>query len=391
MSSEWVVRHLGELAHFENRKRVPLSSTERAQRSGPYPYWGANGVLDHVDGYLFDGTRILVGEDGTVRRPGGGPVVHWVAGKFWVNNHAHVLWTDEDLVDPRWLYYALTAANVDSFITGAVQPKLSMGMLKRVPILVPSFGEQRTISAVLGALDDKIDSNRRLASLLEETAATLFRGRFVDFVGATDLIDSEAGRIPSHWRVAFLSDVAEITMGQSPPSTTYTDEEAEGLPLVQGAADFGSLTVAPARFCTAPTRTAPAGSVLMTVRAPVGRLNLTPVDVCIGRGVAALQSEWPSYLWLVLSFMDWRSDEAGTIFPAVTKQQVHSKRIAVPPSRELREFEAEVGPLLELRTSLSQESLVLAAIRDNLLPALVSGRLRLDQSSLRQAPAGVAQ
>lgn len=134
---------LADIAEFHNRRRVPLSSRERETRHGKVPYYGAAGRLDFVDESLFDEALVLVGEDGSVVNDDGSPVVQYIWGPSWVNNHAHVL-TGASLATET-LHCALNRANVAHLVTGAVQPKISMGNLKRLEICLP---------ADIGAMDD---------------------------------------------------------------------------------------------------------------------------------------------------------------------------------------------------------------------------------------------
>jgi type I restriction enzyme, S subunit len=133
----WEVKQFKDAANFYNSKRVPLSSREREQRKGSYRYFGATSVMDYVDNYLFDGTYVLVGEDGSVITEKGFPFLQYVWGKFWVNNHAHVLqgkngWPTEAI------YLILAQSNIQHLVTGAVQPKLSMGNLSALKFASPS-------------------------------------------------------------------------------------------------------------------------------------------------------------------------------------------------------------------------------------------------------------
>jgi len=135
----WRSGSLDECVSFENSSRVPLSSAERSKRKGPFPYYGAAGPIDSVDDFLFDGEYVLVGEDGSVIDPKGKPVIQHVWGRFWVSNHAHVLkpkngWSVEAILN------LLGAVEIVPFVTGAVQPKLSMTNLRRVPVVIPTPG-----------------------------------------------------------------------------------------------------------------------------------------------------------------------------------------------------------------------------------------------------------
>jgi type I restriction enzyme S subunit len=132
----WERKTLGEIAENFDRLRVPLSVFERDIRPGIYPYHGAAGILDHIDGYLFDGRFLLVGEDGTVQTPAGTPMLQLVEGKFWVSNHAHVL--SGRVVSTEFLWCSLALYQIGGHVTGVAQPKLTQGNLNRVPILVPT-------------------------------------------------------------------------------------------------------------------------------------------------------------------------------------------------------------------------------------------------------------
>lgn len=141
-----------------NRKRVPLSARQRAERPGKYPYFGAQGVIDHIDDYLFDGTYLLIAEDGenlNLRRKN---IAQMVSGKFWVNNHAHVIQTNA-LCDLKYLYYWLNTADLSGYITGSAQPKLSLANLGAVKICLPDIDEQRKVVSVIEPIDQKIKIN----------------------------------------------------------------------------------------------------------------------------------------------------------------------------------------------------------------------------------------
>ena len=134
----WAVKALGEVVEIHDKKRIPLNSRQRANRQGPYPYYGAAGVMDYVDDFLFHGIYVLTGEDGSVADDKGHPVVQYVWGQFWVNNHAHVLKGKRGFSEEH-LYLLLRQVNVTPFVTGAVQPKLSQKNLKAIPVVVPDM------------------------------------------------------------------------------------------------------------------------------------------------------------------------------------------------------------------------------------------------------------
>lgn len=134
----WKVGTVKDVIEVHDSKRIPLNGRQRAERQGSYPYYGAAGVMDYVDDYLFDGVYVLIGEDGSVVNDEGYPVVQYVWGQFWVNNHAHVLKTRSG-VSLEHLFLYLKQTNIAPYVTGAVQPKLSQTNLTAIPFLIPSW------------------------------------------------------------------------------------------------------------------------------------------------------------------------------------------------------------------------------------------------------------
>ena len=151
----WEVKALGDVIEFHDSKRIPLNSRQRSERQGPYPYYGAAGIMDYVDDFLFDGVYVLAGEDGSVVDTDGHPIMQYVWGQFWVNNHAHVL-RGRNGIGEEHLYSLLQQVNIMAFVTGAVQPKLSQRNLKAVPIVFPGDPACRAFSTLVGPLFERV-------------------------------------------------------------------------------------------------------------------------------------------------------------------------------------------------------------------------------------------
>ncbi|PZS03115.1 MAG: restriction endonuclease subunit S [Pseudonocardiales bacterium] len=167
---------LGDCAQFHNRERIPLSKAERSAMPGPFPYFGATGVVDTVGRYLFDEVHVLVGEDGSVIQDDGSPVVQMVWGKYWVNNHAHVL--SGVGISDGLLRQALLASNVASLVTGAVQAKLSMGRLKTLHLHLPVDSTVSQVIDLLAAAEREFsDEVVAVASTRDELLPLLMSGR----------------------------------------------------------------------------------------------------------------------------------------------------------------------------------------------------------------------
>ncbi|MER6804607.1 MULTISPECIES: restriction endonuclease subunit S [Streptomyces] len=170
---------LGDLVEFHNRKRVPLSSRQRAEIPGPYPYYGAAGVVDYIRDFIFSGPHLLVGEDGSVITAERKPVTQYVWGDFWVNNHAHVLTGRE--ISTELLTVALQFTDVAALVTGAVQPKLNMRNLMRLEVPLPTEKQTATLDKefceATALIRRRSDESRTLADLRDTLLPQLMSGK----------------------------------------------------------------------------------------------------------------------------------------------------------------------------------------------------------------------
>lgn len=159
MPEDWHSGTVSEIIELHDSKRIPLSSRERANLAKVYPYYGATSVMDYVDRYLFDGIHLLLGEDGTVVDGKGFPILQYVEGKFWVNNHAHII-TGKNGFSVELLYLLFSLTSVQSIVTGAVQPKISQANLNKVSVIIPSDGELKAFDATIQPLFAQIRNLR---------------------------------------------------------------------------------------------------------------------------------------------------------------------------------------------------------------------------------------
>ena len=261
--------------------------------------------------------------------------------------------------------------------------------------------EQCAIAHILSTLDDKLELNRRMNATLEAMARALFRSWFVDFdpvrakmegrdtglpkdiadLFPDRLVDSELGEIPEGWRVGHVEDGFEVIMGQSPPGHTCNDT-GDGLPFFQGRSDFGFRYPKNRKFCTAPNRIAQPWDTIVSVRAPVGDINMAWERCCIGRGVAALRprSGAVSFGYCTAQALQPHMREyehTGRVFGAISRTQLAGLPSQQPAADVIRAFEHLVQPwdqAIRLRTAQGD---TLTVLRDTLLPRLVSGALRV--------------
>ena len=164
-----------ELVELEDSKRVPLNSRDRENRKGPYPYYGATSIMDYVDDYLFDGIRVLLGEDGTVIREDGRPVLQYVWGKYWVNNHAHILKAKADY-SLEAIYIALARTTINHIVTGAVQMKISQKNLSNLELELPSQKSLDYLKDVFSLYRNNVEESKRLECLRDTLLPKLMSG-----------------------------------------------------------------------------------------------------------------------------------------------------------------------------------------------------------------------
>lgn len=291
-------------------------------------------------------------------------------------------------VDSKYLYYLLSQqAFFDYVMSGAKGCKMPRGDKKQImqwPVTLPPLDEQRRIAGILGSLDDKIELNRRINANLEAQAQALFRSWFVDFEPFRDgpFVDSQLGKIPQGWKVGTLSEIADITMGQSPKGSSY-NEEGNGIIFYQGRAEFGNRFPSIRLYTTEPTRIAEINSVLLSVRAPVGDINIAKNTCCIGRGLAAIKSKhgcnsFILYLLQSLKPLLEQYNGEGTVFGCINRKEIEGLSIIIPKESVINEFEEIVEKIDSEIKNLTIEQENLSALRDTLLPKLMAGEIAIE-------------
>ena len=268
---------------------------------------------------------------------------------------------------------------------------LSNDTIGNIPVLIPSIEEQRTIGKVLADIDRKIELNKLINDNLEAMAKQLYDYWFVQFDfpneegkpykssgGAMVWNEKLKRKIPQGWSNGILSDVANITMGQSPDGSSY-NEDGEGIIFYQGSTDFGLRFPDIRQYTTSPSRYANKGDILMSVRAPVGALNIANNDCCIGRGLSALSSKIGSMTHLYYLMNDFRlkfegMNSAGTTFGSITKNELFSLPVIIPTKSVISEFEQVCEPIFYKQMIIGEEINALTKQRDEHLPLLMNGQ-----------------
>ena len=359
---------LGDVIRLEDAKREPISARRRNERKGTYPYFGAQGVVDHLNDYTYEGEYLLVAEDGENLRSRKQPIANAVSGRFRGNNHAHVL-RGTERCNLIYLRHLLNSMDISGYITGSTQPKLSQFNLLNITMALPDIDTQNVISFLLKSFDEKISLNNRLNGYLEELADSLFQ----------DMFARQADN-------ATLADVASVTMGQSPAGASY-NEKGVGAVFYQGRGEFGWRFPTQRLFTTAPKRMAAVNDVLMSVRAPVGDLNVAYEDCCIGRGLAAISSDHHSFCLYLMRSLKRKLDAfngEGTVFGSINGKALKGLPVYAPPASAIEAFEAKASPIDKLISTNEAENRKLEKMRDTLLPKLMSGEIDVSKVDLTQ-------
>jgi type I restriction enzyme S subunit len=287
-----------------------------------------------------------------------------------------------ELAVPESYYYYFNSSNcpIRSIVTQGVQAGIRANDLKRLEVHVPSVPEQERIASVLSAYEDLIENNRRRIQLLEQAARLLYKEWFVHlrFPGHehTKIKDG----VPEGWDKRALKEISDITMGQSPKSIYY-NEEGNGLPFHQGVTNFGIRFPSHETYCTIPNRLAEPGDILFSVRAPVGRINITQDKIIIGRGLAAIRSNrnQQNLLFYALKSHFFKEDMmgGGAIFAAITKKDLHGVTLVQPADQIAEMFMEHVRPIDLQIANLQQTIEGLEKARDLLLPRLMNGEIEV--------------
>ncbi|MBV9818196.1 MAG: restriction endonuclease subunit S [Solirubrobacterales bacterium] len=296
--------------------------------------------------------------------------------------------------DTRFVNYFLQSPQcigwLRAHLQGSVTLKINLGTLAALPVPNPPIDEQRRIAAVLDALDEKTGSSRRLVGLLDETVATLFRARFVDFVGVDEFEESEIGRVPRGWQIAPVGEVLTVVGGSTP--STKEARFWNGLHCWATPKDLSGawspILLDTDRHITAEgvqhisSKLLPRRTVLLSSRAPVGYTAISFVPVAVNQGFIAIppSSDVPSefvLFWLREHMDEIKAHAGGTTFAEISKRQFRPLPMVVPPREQRESFNRTARPAFDLMAAQEREAKTLAELRNALLPKLISGQIRV--------------
>lgn len=361
-----------EVAINHDKKRIPLSSMERAKRKGVYRYYGAQGVIDYIDDYIFDGKYLLIAEDGENLKSKKQNIAQLVEGKFWVNNHAHIIQSNERC-DLRFLYYLINSMDLSGYITGSAQPKLSQVSLNALKLLIPERSVQDKIISVVGPLDDKIAINSKINENLEQQAQAIYYNMF-----------SGANR-----KTVALSSIIDVRDGTH--DSPKAQETGYYLITSKHLLPFGVDKVSANRICKADfdkineRSLVETEDILMSMIGTIGLISYVPyktIDFVIKNVALFKTSHTPELVYYFLCYL--KSDKArqhiekclaGSTQKYISLGELRKMPIYPPTTDELQKFNSLVKPMFKNIVSRTYENALLAEVRDTLLPKLMSGEL----------------
>lgn len=284
------------------------------------------------------------------------------------NQSCYGLRAKEGLVDEEYLYYLIkhNVVVLKKNTHGSVFDTITRDTFDDIEVELPSLVEQEIVASILRDLDDKIEVNNKINKNLKQQAQAIYQQMFID-------------NASSDWTEGTLSDIADITMGQSPSGSSY-NEDGNGTIFFQGRAEFGFRFPTVRLYTIEPKRMACANDTLMSVRAPVGDLNVAHTDCCIGRGLAAIHSKNNHQSFVLYTMFSLKKqldvfNGEGTVFGSINRNSLNEMPLLIPSSEKLDEFEALVDPMDAAIRNNYDEICRLEQLRDSLLPKLMSGEL----------------
>lgn len=377
---EWKTVKLGEVCEILDKRRIPLSSMERESRRGKFPYYGAQGIIDYIDDYIFDEELLLVAEDGANLETRNEDIAIIASGKYWVNNHAHVL-KDNGKLHLRLLHYLLNHMDITPYITGSAQPKLNQANLIKIELSIPDIDTQRRIATILSSLDDKIENNNRINRNLEAQAQALFKSWFVDF-------EPWGGIMPDDWKEGTIGEMCTCYLGGTPSRAKseywngdipwINSGEVNRFRIIEGSEYITELGLKKSATKLLPKKT----TVLAITGATLGQVSLLEIEACANQSVIGiLENEKIPYEFIYpLIVNDIEKiilNQTGGAQQHINKDNVESHNIIIPTDEIMAKYKAIQAPLFETIANNCLESHRLAALRDTLLPKLMRGEISL--------------
>lgn len=384
----WSISELQELVENHNPKRQPLNSQERVTRQGVYPYCGANGVVDHINDFKFDGDFVLIAEDGGYWGKHQ-PSSYIMRGRFWVNNHAHVVRAKDGVTTNEYLSFMLNYLNIDPFIGGDARGKLTKAVLQQIEVPHPDFPEQQRIAQVLSTVQEAIAQQERLIRTTTELKQALMQKLFTEGLRGEALKETEIGMLPESWEVVKVMDAGTVVTG-STPSTSREDFYGGDYNLISpGDLDVTKYVNTVQKKLTAlgfdQCRKLPKGAVLVGCIGNVGKVGIVADDrSATNQQINAIipnERFDGEFLYYVMDHNRKRLEAlAGKVtIPLVNKSNFERFQIAAPPINDQRLIAEALDAVDARKTVADNKRNALQDLFRTLLHELMTGKVRVGE------------
>jgi type I restriction enzyme S subunit len=293
------------------------------------------------------------------------------------------LFLKEKKASKEYLFYLFQNIDYDFYLDPYVKGKtLNKEKLNNFPIPLPPLSEQQKIAKVLDKIQQAIEIQDRIIEETKNLKKSLMKKLFTEGLYGEEQKETEIGLIPKSWEVVRLGEVAKLTMGQSPASATY-NLKGIGLPFLQGKAEFGELYPNPIKYCSKPLKLAQEGDILISVRAPVGDVNIAQSRYAIGRGLGSIRpisvEKWFLFYFLVFAKNRIEEEGTGSTFKAIRKSNLENFKIPLPPLEEQKQI-AHILSIVDKKIKIEQrKKVVLKELFKTMLYKLMKGELRLKE------------
>lgn len=354
---------------FATFKYGKMPKKEKMLDSEGFPIFSGYRISGYYDEYNLDSGELIV----VARGVGGTGDVKLSPEKCFLTNLSIAVQVDEKIALKRYLYYYFALNNLRYLDSGSAQSQITIKDLSNIKILLPEVSIQTKVVKILTDIDIKIEINNKINDNLEQQAIAIYQQMFLD-------------NTQSEWSNGVLSDIANITMGQSPSGSSF-NEDGIGTIFFQGRAEFGNRFPSVRLYTTEPKRMACKNDILMSVRAPVGDINIAHDDCCIGRGLGAIQSKYSYQSFVLYTMFSLKKqldvfNGEGTVFGSINRDSLNSMPIVIPTNDKIDEFESIVAPMDAVIRNNYDEICRLQQIRDVLLPKLMSGELDISDINI---------
>ena len=380
---EWKEYSLGDISKLKYGKNVSAKLCK-----GPVPIFSGYRKIGTCNTINCKKNTVIV----IARGAGGCGDVKLTKEDCFLTNLSISVELDKGICNAKWFYYNHLLNNLSFLNSGSAQPQITIDSLSKYLIRIPPIIIQRKIAGILSALDSKIENNNKINANLEAQAQALFKSWFVDFTPFKDqpFVDSELGSIPQGWKVGKLGDIGEIVGGSTPSKSKpeyYTTHGIAWLTpkdLSTSKAKFtsrGEIDITDEGYNSTSTKLMPRGSVLFSSRAPIGYLTIAKNEICTNQGFKSLvpNGAGTGFIYYTLRHLTPQIENraTGSTFKEASATLMRSVETIVPPTSILNKFEELLRPILQFQEKKEEDNQRLAALRDTLLPKLMSGEIKL--------------